>query len=110
MESPFELSLNGNTGWTDELVLASNFNGSVYVRMNSATAGQFTDNIVHSSFNATPYNLPVSGTAALPAGNYATDLFFSEYIEGGSNNKAIEIFNGTGVSIDLSDYQFEKLV
>lgn len=108
VESPFELSLNGNTGWTDELVLASNFNGSVYVRMNSATAGQFTDNIVHSSFNATPYNLPVSGTAALPAGNYATDLFFSEYIEGGSNNKAIEIFNGTGVSIDLSDYQFEN--
>lgn len=108
VENPFELSLNGTTNWTDELVLAYNFNGSVYVRMNSATAGQFTDNIVHSSLNATPYNLPVSGTAALPAGNYATDLFFSEYIEGGSNNKAIEIFNGTGVSIDLSDYQFEN--
>lgn len=103
--SPFELSLNGNTGWADELVLASNFNGSVYVRMNSATAGQFNDNIVHSSFNATPYNLSVSGTAALPAGNYATDLFFSEYIEGGSNNKALEIFNGTGVPVDLSAYK-----
>jgi hypothetical protein len=105
VESPFELSLNGSTGWTDELVLAYNFNGSVYVRMNSATAGQFTDNIVHSSFNATPYNLQVSGTAALPAGNYATDLFFSEYIEGGSNNKALEIFNGTGVPVDLSAYK-----
>ena len=102
---PFELSLNGSTGWTDELVLTSNFNGSVYVRMNSATAGQFTDNVVHSSLNATPYNLPVSGTAALPAGNYATDLFFSEYIEGDSNNKALEIFNGTGVPVDLSAYK-----
>ncbi len=34
----------------------------------------------------------------------ATDLFFSEYIEGGSNNKALEIFNGTGADVDLSLY------
>ncbi|MBI9031107.1 PKD domain-containing protein [bacterium] len=34
----------------------------------------------------------------------ATDLFFSEYIEGGSSNKALEIFNGTGAPVDLSDY------
>ena len=25
-----------------------------------------------------------------------TELFFSEYIEGSSNNKALEIYNGTG--------------
>src|SRR5688572_17868920 len=31
----------------------------------------------------------------------ATDLFFSEYIEGSSNNKAIEIYNGTGAPVDL---------
>jgi len=31
-----------------------------------------------------------------------TDVFFSEYIEGSSNNKALEIYNGTGSSIDLS--------
>jgi hypothetical protein len=35
---------------------------------------------------------------------FATDLFISEYIEGSSNNKAIEIFNGTGASINLKDY------
>jgi predicted extracellular nuclease len=29
------------------------------------------------------------------------DLFISEYIEGSSNNKAIEIFNGTGVPVTL---------
>ena len=33
-----------------------------------------------------------------------TDLIFSEYIEGGSNNKAIEIYNGTGADVDLSGY------
>lgn len=31
-----------------------------------------------------------------------TELFFSEYIEGSSNNKALEIFNGTGAAIDLA--------
>jgi hypothetical protein len=31
----------------------------------------------------------------------ATELFFSEYIEGSSNNKALEIYNGTGSPIDL---------
>ncbi len=31
-----------------------------------------------------------------------TDLIISEYIEGSSNNKAIEIYNGTGAPIDLA--------
>jgi predicted extracellular nuclease len=31
-----------------------------------------------------------------------TELFFSEYIEGSSNNKALEIFNGTGAAINLA--------
>jgi predicted extracellular nuclease len=32
------------------------------------------------------------------------DLFISEYIEGSSNNKALEIYNGTGAAVDLSVY------
>jgi uncharacterized protein len=32
----------------------------------------------------------------------ATELFFSEYIEGTSNNKALEIYNGTGAVVDLA--------
>ncbi|TMC29223.1 MAG: nuclease, partial [Chloroflexi bacterium] len=43
---------------------------------------------------------------SLPAGamhaRAASDLFFSEYIEGTSNNKALEIYNGTGAAIDLA--------
>lgn len=31
-----------------------------------------------------------------------TELFFSEYIEGSSNNKALEIYNGTGSAVDLA--------
>lgn len=37
-----------------------------------------------------------------------TDLFFSEYVEGSSNNKALEIYNPTCDSIDLGDYQVER--
>lgn len=33
-----------------------------------------------------------------------SDLFFSEYIEGSSSNKALEIYNPTGNVIDLSNY------
>ncbi|NQV42640.1 MAG: lamin tail domain-containing protein, partial [Candidatus Marinimicrobia bacterium] len=35
---------------------------------------------------------------------FVSDLFFSEYIEGSSNNKALEIYNPTDVAIDLSGY------
>ena len=31
-----------------------------------------------------------------------TELFFSEYIEGTSNNKALEIYNGTGAPVNLA--------
>ena len=41
----------------------------------------------------------------LESGGTASDLFISEYVEGSSNNKYIEIFNGTGSSVDLSDYR-----
>ena len=32
----------------------------------------------------------------------STDLFLSEYIEGTSNNKALEIYNGTGAPVNLT--------
>src|SRR5690554_686896 len=35
---------------------------------------------------------------------FATDLFISEYIEGSGNSKALEIYNGTGATVDLSNY------
>ncbi len=35
----------------------------------------------------------------------ASDLIISEYIEGSSNNKAIELYNGTDQTIDLSAYE-----
>lgn len=40
----------------------------------------------------------MAGSAAFAA----TDLYISEYVEGSSNNKAVEIYNGTAAPIDLA--------
>jgi predicted extracellular nuclease len=37
----------------------------------------------------------------------APELYFSEYIEGSSNNKALEIANTTGSNVDLSSYEVQ---
>jgi hypothetical protein len=42
-------------------------------------------------------------------GGKATELFFSEYGEGSSNNKYLELYNGTPDDIDLSNYTIWKI-
>lgn len=37
-----------------------------------------------------------------------SELFFSEYVEGWSQNKAIEVYNPTNATIDLSNYTIER--
>lgn len=39
-----------------------------------------------------------------PSTGNTPELFFSEYVEGSSNNKALEIYNPTGAAVDLSAY------
>lgn len=39
---------------------------------------------------------------AQPVAAAASELFFSEYVEGSSNNKALEIYNATGAPVDLA--------
>ena len=36
------------------------------------------------------------------------ELFISEYVEGSSQNKAIEVYNPTNAAIDLSSYTIER--
>jgi predicted extracellular nuclease len=43
--------------------------------------------------------LPVTG---VPVWAATSELFFSEYVEGSSYNKALEIYNGTGAAVDLA--------
>ncbi len=42
---------------------------------------------------------------ATTSNGQATDLIISEYVEGSSNNKYIELYNGTAAAINLADYE-----
>ncbi|MDN4481148.1 ExeM/NucH family extracellular endonuclease [Demequina muriae] len=49
--------------------------------------------------------LGVTAASALPSvADTPTELLLSEYIEGSSFNKAVEIYNGTGEAVDLEPY------
>ncbi|MBT4576497.1 MAG: lamin tail domain-containing protein, partial [Candidatus Cloacimonetes bacterium] len=50
-------------------------------------------------------NVDIYGDAAA-----APAVFFSEYIEGSSNNKAMEIYNGSGADINLDDFRINQSV
>ncbi len=52
---------------------------------------------------AVSIGIPLAAAPATPAAAATpTELFFSEYLEGSSNNKALEIYNGTAAPIDLA--------
>ena len=78
--------------------------------------GDRTATIAHAITASTDANYPTSlaiesVSATIAEDDSATDdtsdLFFSKYIEGSSNNKALELFNPTSGAIDLSRYRVE---
>ena len=48
-------------------------------------------------------------TLTLTAFSFASGVFISEYAEGSSYNKYIEIYNGTGADLDLTGYELWKI-
>jgi len=70
---------------------------SIYVKAKDAAGN------ASASSNTISVTTNSSGT-----GGTATDLLFSEYIEGSGNNKALEIANNTGSSVSLSAYMIKK--
>ena len=106
----FEASLDGTTFSNDNIILDGSSGSvsatTVYVKLSSAlSTNTYTDNLVISSSG-------VSTNVAISAAVYADpfvqdlsqDLFFSEYSEGSSNNKYLEIYNPTDQTVDLSSY------
>ena len=55
------------------------------------------------------YILIINLTISLQFSAQITELFFSEYAEGSSNNKYLEIYNGTNSSISLDNYAFPNV-
>jgi len=58
--------------------------------------------------NASASSNTISVTTNSSGTGTATDLLFSEYIEGSGNNKALEIANNTGSSVSLAAYTIKK--
>uniref|UniRef100_UPI002586594B lamin tail domain-containing protein n=1 Tax=uncultured Deinococcus sp. TaxID=158789 RepID=UPI002586594B len=56
---------------------------------------------------STTINVTVSSATTTPPTTGGSDLYFSEYVEGSSNNKAIEIYNPTSQTISLATYSVE---
>lgn len=73
-----------------KVVFSSSFNGSIQAQEGPQA-----------------FNLNFIVTAQDPQTVSPSELFFSEYIEGSSNNKALEIFNGTGADVNLSTYSVQ---
>lgn len=59
--------------------------------------------LVTASLTAVAYSAPATSTPTV----VPTDLIISEYVEGSSTNKALELFNGTDEPINLEKYVVE---
>lgn len=98
-------------------------NGGSYALLNSpgANVTSYSDGNVSTGSSYTYYVLAYNAQGNSPNSNtvtgqlsttggsdYAADLILSEYVEGSSNNKALELANFTGSAVSLSNYSIFK--
>ncbi|BDU27341.1 hypothetical protein FLGSB24_40850 [Flavobacterium sp. GSB-24] len=92
--SALKTTVTGLTATITGLTASTTY--SIYVKAKDAAGN------TSASSNTISVTTNSSGTGT------ATDLLFSEYIEGSGNNKALEIANNTGSSISLAAYTIKK--
>lgn len=92
--SAYKTTVSGTTTTITGLTASTAY--SIYVKAKDAAGN------ASASSNTISVTTDSSGTGT------ATDLLFSEYIEGSGNNKALEIANNTGSSVTLSAYTIKK--
>ena len=81
----------------------------VSATVNALAAGTYyvvVDGFGAAGVNEGAYTVEVTCTP-VGGGSGCSELFFSEYVEGSSNNKAVEIYNPTNAAINLSNYRIE---
>lgn len=74
---------------------------TIYVRLTGAAQGSFSGNAAVSGGGATTQNVALDGTVTAPPAAPCSELFISEYVEGSSSNKYIEIYNPTSSAVNL---------
>ena len=93
--SVFKTTVSGLSATITGLTASTSY--SIYVKAKDAAGNT----------SASSSTIAVTTNSSGTGGN-ATDLLFSEYIEGSGNNKALEIANNTGSSVSLSAYTIKK--
>jgi hypothetical protein len=98
---------NGGTSYGTEQSFTT---GPIDAPVATAATGILQDGFT-ANWNAVPgatgYRLDVSTYSTFGIAVPASDLFFSEYVEGSGNNKYVEIFNGTGAPVNLANYALQ---
>jgi hypothetical protein len=84
----------------------------LYVRLKSSLAiGYYNSEIITNIGGGTSIDITCNGEVKAVSISCASDLIISEYHEPSSgNNKGVEIFNGTGGNVDLSNYYIGVIV
>ncbi|MFA6801728.1 MAG: lamin tail domain-containing protein, partial [Acholeplasmataceae bacterium] len=85
--------------WASDNVLINVATGAVTLPEEAREAVILTATVTNGTGS-----VDVAFEVSVGARRLTTDLFISEYIEGSSNNKALEIYNGTGEAVDLTGY------
>ena len=103
----YELSLTPGTGFTSSLLLSYSAGSlsatAVYIRLVSGLSIGAYNTTITATNNIDTTRYSISGTVnQAPCSN----LFFSEYIEGTSNNKYFEVYNASDNTLDMSNYRF----
>ncbi|WP_082023371.1 lamin tail domain-containing protein [Sporosarcina koreensis] len=75
--------------------------------MHGRTGKRWMNSLLAATLAASAAAPALSVQAAEAPAALAADLLISEYVEGSGYNKAIELYNGTGTSIDLAGYSIE---
>jgi hypothetical protein len=92
--------------WNDGSPLQVLAPGSTTVANVYAAAGTYTVRLLlEENSGKTAELLATVRVSASADPSTGPELFFSEYLEGSSNNKALEIYNPTASAVDLGAYQ-----
>ncbi len=103
------IGVSGYDIFIDASLLASTTaNGYNLTGLSSNNNYTFTIKAKDAAGNISAASNSVTATTPSGSGNSTTELLISEYVEGSSYNKAIEIANFTGTAVDLSVYTIKK--